>query len=216
MPKTEIQIQNDSGGGKTTAILIVILVLAVSLLLVANGYRKYKAKYEAARDNSELLSNCISSLQDSAKLYKVKFADGQKRNVAQIASLAMTKENIEKLYSGKAEECKRLGIKLSNVKTITSAVTSTTETVTVPVYIDSLKQLNTSFNDGYLSLHNTIYRNNTSKIEYQYRDSFDLYNDIKQKHFLFFRWRKKTNRFTLVPRNPKTSILGIRVIEKIE
>lgn len=216
MVKTEIQIKNDGGGGKTTAILIVILVLAVSLLLVANGYRKYKVKYEAARTNSELLSRSINSLQDSAKLYKVKFSDGQKRNVAQIASLAMTKENVEKLYSSKAEECKKLGIKLSNVKTITSAVTSTVETITVPVYIDSLKYLHTSFNDGYLSLHNTIFRNNISKIEYQYRDSFDLYNDVKQKHFLFFKWRKKTNRFTLVPRNPKTDILNLRVIERIE
>ena len=38
MPKTSIEIKNDSGGGKTAAILIVIGALAICLLLVSNGY----------------------------------------------------------------------------------------------------------------------------------------------------------------------------------
>lgn len=215
MSKTEINV--DSGGSKllTSSIVIIILVLIGALTYFIYGYEDYKDKYHEAQSDNVLLSSSISELNDSVTTYRVKLSDGQYRYVGRINTLSMTRDNIEKLYEDKVNECKRIGIKLSSVKSITTAATQTSDSVILPVYVDSLKYLHTSYDDGYLAIANTIYRDNTSKLIYQYRDSFDLINDVKHKHFLFFKWKKKTSRYTLVPKNPKTHILNLKVIERL-
>lgn len=216
MPKTEINV--DSGGNKTIAyaVAVVIMLLLGALTYFIYGYEDIKGKYHDVQNDNMLLSSSIGGLNDSVCAIKVKLSDEQTRYAGRINTLSMTRDNIEKLYKDKVNDCKRLGIKLSSLQSIATASAETRDTAFVPVYVDSMRFLHTSYDDGYLSMSNTIYRNNTSKLVYQYRDSFELINDVKQKHFLFFKWKKRTDRWTLLPMNPKTKVMNFRVIKLIK
>ena len=203
-----MKVQNNFGNG----IFFFFIALLMSFL-----FYRYYSKYTEEKAVSQSLSESITNLSDSAKIYKVKFEDGKKRSVAQISALSMKTDNIKALYDEKVKEMKRLGIKVKSVKSVTSAATVTRDSaVYIPIFVDSLKQLYSEYDDGYLKMRNTIYRDYTSRLDYQYRDSFDLINNVRQKHFLFFKWKKKTSVYYLVPRNPKTNVLYLKVIERVE
>lgn len=203
---------NSKGGGTTSIFIILLLGLGLSLFYV----NKYRTKYNNELKNTTELSRSINILEDSAKTYQIKL-NKTKKWVAETEDISVKSNNIEKLYNNKVQELKKLKIKLNQTNTISDISTITQDSIIeIPIYIDSLQQLQTVYNDGYLSLKNTIKRNGTSTLLYQYTDSFTIINAVKQKHFLFFKWGKKITKSYLISKNPKTKISNFKVIQRIE
>ena len=218
MANTQISI--DDGGGRNNLPLVLIVMLLVSIAASVFGYARYsryKSMYRNMLENNRQLSATISHLGDSCRTYRVRCADGVKRNAALATALKMSDDNIRTLEVDKSYLMRRLGIRRTELHSVTSAALATADSVQTPVYIDTLQSLHVDYDDGYLNLHNTIARGNVmSSLRYEYRDSFELYKDVHQRHFLFFKWRQRSSRYYLVPRNPKSRVLSLRVIERAE
>lgn len=217
MSSTNINVTNGNGGSKSAIAIIVLAVLLSGVLAGSIIFcNKYKKKYKNERANTTALSRTINALQDSCKTYQIKFGKNDKRWVAETEALALKSDNIKQLYGDKLKELSKLHIRVKDLKNMADMQTVTHDSVMVPVYVDSLFSLHTDYNDGFLSLRNTIYRNGTSNIKYEYRDSFTLVNAYKRKRFLWFRYGHKKDMYYLIPKNSKTEVLNLSVIKKIE
>jgi hypothetical protein len=209
---TSVQVTNNDGkGGTIVSIIVIVILLSVSGFLYVL-YNKANKELKTEQDNKEKLSQSMNALSDSCKTYQIKWGKDKKLWAAKVQTLYMEKQNVSTILSDKASDLKRMGIKLKDVSSLAYSNTRTHDSVTVPVYIDSIKSLHADYKDNFVDISATIYRDMTSSIRYESRDSFTLVNYISYKRFLFFKWGRK-DVFLLTAKNPKTKVEGLKIYQ---
>lgn len=212
---TNINIDTSSNSSKFK-ILIIILILG--LLGLAYYGKKYKEKFKAQKELAQNLSESINHLNDTVKTYQIKWENGKKTYAAKVEAIQVEKSNFEKLYKDEVIKAKKLGVKLNDINSVSQIQTETSGTQYVPVYVDSLKQLTTSYKDSFTYISCIIPRTGKSKIDYSIRDSLFIV-DIYKRHKLLFgliKWKSRQNRMIVTSMNPKTKILGFTVHKVIQ
>lgn len=196
-----------SSGNKTLSLLIISIVL---LVLLFGQYKITQTKLDKQIQRNEILYNTISSIKDTATLYQIKWNDSIKLWTAKVKEVQMEKSSFEVLYSEQANQIAKL--KLKNVQSVATINTYTTDSIRVPVYVDSLKALHADYKDEFINIKTTIFRDNKADIKYESRDSFTLINnEAYKKRFLFFKWGKYSN-YQLLCKNPNTQISSLKVV----
>lgn len=205
--------ENNSGKGIGISIAFSIFMIAIlfSTFTFYNKWKKEKQKYENEKVKTEMLSESISNMGDTARIYKVKLNDTVSVMAAEINELNFSKDNINKILGDKVNELKAIKIKNSELSSFISVRSQTKDSIISKVYIDSLHNLSTEYRDSFINIKATIFRDNTSNIKYECNEDFDLFISRKPtKRFLFFKWKYR-NKYTLLPKNPKTFVKGLKV-----
>lgn len=206
---TQIKINNSNNGKGASAVFSILLVIAVVCSFI------FYNKWQKEKTKSELYSESISNLSDTAKVYKIRLNDTVSVMAAKIKSLYVAKENINTVLSDKIDELKAAKVRHKDLKNFTSIGTVTKDSVITIVYVDTLKNLTTEYKDSFMNIKATLFRNNTASIKYECYDDLDLI--VKKeatRRFLFFRWKYRDT-YLLIPHNPKTRIRKLKVFNFI-
>ena len=204
-------MSNDSNnGGDASAVLSLIVGILVFLSIFCyNKWQKTKQKYNDEKDKTELLSESISNLSDTAKVYKLKLNDSVSVMAAKVNALTVSNNTL----MGKEKELRAAKVSKKEIKSIASVATVVHDSVRVPVYIDTLKNLTAEYKDSFMTIKATIYRNYTANIKYTDYEDFDLIaKRAPTRRFLFFKWRYR-NTYLLIPHNPKVWVKKLKVFE---
>ena len=202
---------NKSGGKRKVILLLVAVSVFIFFLF---SYHSAQRKYEEYKQKSELLSHTVSALKDSVRTYKVRIGN-YKVNVAEAPTLYVDRKNLAGQLKDQKKDLSALGIRMKYLESATRVATATTDTIQMPVYQDSLQFLHAEYRDSFTVINATIYRDNRAQIDYQANEVYDLYNYRAYRHrFLFFHWGR-SDRYVLVPHNPKTSttIRSLKIIK---
>lgn len=204
-----MKIEIKQGGG--FPILLVVLLI-ISLWF---GYTQYK-NFKAEKVNTELISKSFNHYQDSLEYVTVKLNDSLKVSVAKVKTLYVDKQNLVKLYSEEVNEAKKLGLRVKDLQSLQQMSTHTAEIVKVPVYVDSLQRLCTTFKDSFTSITACIPRYGDGEIDYSINDSIKIIEYYKPHQILWglIKWSSRDGEFAVFSKNPKTTITGFRV-EKV-
>ena len=204
---------NNNGGGASTVLSLITAILVFLSIFCYNKWQKTKQKYNDEKDKTELLSESISNLSDTAKVYKLKLNDSVSVMAVKVNALTISRENIKSTLLGKEKELKAAKVSKKEIKSVASIATTVHDSVMVPVYIDTLKNLTAEYKDSFLTIKATIFRNYTANIKYTDYEDFDLIaKRAPTKRFLFFKWRYR-NTYLLVPHNPKVWVKKLKVFE---
>lgn len=203
--------ENNSGKGIAIAFSIFMIAILFSTFTFYNKWKAEKQKYESEKVKTRLLSESISNMDNTARIYKVKLNDTVSVMAAEINELNFSKNNINKILGDKVNELKAVKVKNNELNTFVSVRSKTKDSIISKVYIDSLQDLSTEYQDSFINIKATIFRNKTANIKYECYEDFDLFVSRKPtKHFLFFKWKYRNN-YLLLPKNPKTWVKGLKV-----
>jgi hypothetical protein len=170
------------------------------------------------RDDRARLSQTISALDDTARAYRVRLSDGQRRWAAETEALSVTRDNLRRLYQRDIQRAHAVGIDQRDIDAVSNIASVTSDSVIVPVYIDTLRRLFTSYSDPYTSISAIIRRDSSAVIDYQIRDSLTVY-DYYVRHRLLWgliRWRERQNKLKILSLNPHCRIVSFSVKKIIE
>ena len=202
---------NNNGGGASAVLSLIAAILVFLSIFCYNKWQKTKQKYNDEKDKTELLSESISNLSDTAKVYKMKLNDSVSVMAAKVNELTISRENIKSVLSEKEKELKAAKVSKKEIKSITSVATVVKDSVMVPVYLDTLKNLTAEYKDSFMTIKATIFRDHTANIKYTDYEDFDLIEKrAPTKRFLFFKWKYR-NTYILVPHNPKVWVKKLKV-----
>ena len=200
---------NNNGGGASTVLSLITAILVFLSIFCYNKWQKTKQKYNDEKDKTELLSESISNLSDTAKVYKLKLNDSVSVMAAKVNALTVSNNTL----MGKEKELRAAKVSKKEIKSIASVATVVHDSVRVPVYIDTLKNLTAEYKDSFMTIKATIYRNYTANIKYTDYEDFDLIaKRAPTRRFLFFKWRYR-NTYLLIPHNPKVWVKKLKVFE---
>lgn len=203
--------ENNSGKGIAIAFSIFMIAILFSTFTFYNKWKAEKQKYESEKVKTKLLSESISNMDNTARIYKVKLNDTVSVMAAEINELNFSKNNINKILGDKVNELKAVKVKNNELNTFVSVRSKTKDSIISKVYIDSLQDLSTEYRDSFINIKATIFRNKTANIKYECNEDFDLFVSRKPtKHFLFFKLKYRNN-YLLLPKNPKTWVKGLKV-----
>jgi hypothetical protein len=207
-----IKVNNKgSDGGHWT----IIILLA---LLIITGWfaERYYSKAKKQKAISTALSKSLNTLQDSATLYKIRWANGITTQMAVTQPLQIKKDNAKKLFPTDIRIAKKMGAKNEDFNFFSSARTITKDSIrNVPVYVDSLKSLYSTFDDGWTQVKVTIFRDHKADWVVQNKDTIYLTDYYKQHHIWFIRWRTRMDKTAITTCNPHTRISSFKVIKII-
>lgn len=202
---------NNNGGGVSTVLSLITAILVFLSIFCYNKWQKTKQKYNDEKDKAELLSESISNLSDTAKVYKLKLSDSASVMAARINELTVSRNNIKSVLYGKEQELKGAKVNKRNIKSSASVASVVHDSVIVPVYLDTLRNLYTEYKDSFMTIKATIFRDHTANIKYTDYEDFDLIEKrAPTKRFLFFKWKYR-NTYILVPHNPKVWVKKLKV-----
>lgn len=217
---TEVNIKNNNNGKViSVAFTVIFLIVAGVCVFYYNRYKKYHAKYDLEKSRTELLSKSINALNENLNEYKIKWNDSTETSAAQINALNLQNDNLKTLYSNELEAARKMGAKNKKVNSFSQTTTVIHDSVSVPVYTDSLKSLQAVYNDKWTNIQCTIYRAHTkADISYSIKDSLMIVDFYKQHRILFglVKWKTKQNKITVTSFNPHTSIKGFKYIKVIQ
>ena len=200
---------NNNGGNASAVLSLIVGILVFLSIFCYNKWQKTKQKYNDEKDKTELLSESISNLSDSAKVYKLKLNDSVSVMAAKVNALTVSNNTL----MGKEKELRAAKVSKKEIKSIASVATVVHDSVRVPVYIDTLKNLTAEYKDSFMTIKATIYRNYTANIKYTDYEDFDLIaKRAPTRRFLFFKWRYR-NTYLLIPHNPKVWVKKLKVFE---
>ena len=206
---------NNNGGGASTVLSLITAILVFLSIFCYNKWQKTKQKYNDEKDKTELLSESISNLSDTAKVYKMKLNDSVSVMAAKVNELTISRENIKSALYGKEQEFKGAKVNKRNIKSIASVASVVHDSVIVPVYIDTLKNLTAEYKDSFMTIRATVFRNHTASIKYNDYEDFDLI--VKRsptRRFLFFKWKYRDT-YLLIPHNPKVWVKKLKAFSFI-
>lgn len=207
--------ENNNGGGVSTVLSLITAILVFLSIFCYNKWQKTKQKYNDEKDKTELLSESISNLSDTAKVYKMKLNDSVSVMAAKVNELTISRENIKSALYGKEQEFKGAKVNKRNIKSIASVASVVHDSVIVPVYIDTLKNLTAEYKDSFMTIRATVFRNHTASIKYNDYEDFDLI--VKRsptRRFLFFKWKYRDT-YLLIPHNPKVWVKKLKAFSFI-
>jgi len=204
---TKVEVKQGSG---VSTFLVVLLLAACTF-----GVWQHKKFKDADAVNDMLASSLVVS-QDSIKYVKVKLNDTVSVMAATTRAIYMDKQSLSKLYSKEVANSKQLGLRLKDIQSMQQVATIMNDTVYTPVYVDSLKRLCTSFNDGFVSINTCIPRIGDAETGYSIKDSIQITEYYAPHRILWglIKWKSKTGEYGAMSMNPKASIVGFKV-EKV-
>lgn len=208
----DIKINNKGSDGGHWIIIVLLALLIITSWFASRYYSKSK-KQKAI---STALSKSLNTLQDSATLYKIRWANGITTQMAVTRPLQIKKDNAKKLFPPDVRIAKKMGAKNDNFNSFVSVRTVTKDSIrNVPVYVDSLKSLYSRFDDGWTQAKVTIFRDHKADWLIQSRDTIYLTDYYKQHHIWFIRWRTRMDKIAITTCNPHTCIRSFKVIKLI-
>lgn len=196
---------NNYNGGRvvSSAIFALLAIASFFAFYYCNKYKETKVMLK----KKELLAKTINMLHDSSSDIKINGVSASEYN-----TLYLEKENIEKQLSS----FKSTKIHKNDLESAVSIKSVTTDTIYQTVYVDSVQALHALYTDSFINISATIYRDKKAMIMYENKEYYDLFNYKGYRHkFLFFRWGK-SDKYLLIPGNPKTkcSIRAVKIIRK--
>ena len=207
-----MKVEVKQGGGGWVILLLVVLLIG-SLFY---GYKQHD-KLKQEKINSELISNSFANSKDSLERITIKLNDDLKVEVAKTKTLYLDKQSLVKLYSEEVNTSKKLGVRVKDLQSMQQLSTQTHETIKeVPVYVDSLQRLCTTYTDSFTSISACIPRYGGAEINYSIKDSLKIYEYYKPHSILWglIKWSSRDGEFAVFSKNPKTTITGFKV-EKV-
>jgi hypothetical protein len=115
----------------------------------------------------------------------IKLNDSLKIQVAKTKTLYLDKQSLVKLYSEEVNTSKKLGVRVKDLQSMQQLSTQTHETIKeVPVYVDSLQRLCTTYKDSFTSISACIPRYGGAEIDYSIKDSLKIYEYYKPHSIL--------------------------------
>ena len=203
--------ENNIGKGMLIAFSLLMVVFFYSTFAFYNKWKKEKVKYETEKAITKGLSESISNMDDTARIYKIKLNDTVSVMAAEIRSLNLSKDNISSVLGDKVNELKAAKISNRNLKEFISFRSGTKDSVISKVYVDSLQNLSTEYEDSFINIKATIFRNMTANIKYECYEAFDLMVSRKPtKRFLFFKWKYRDT-YLLLPQSNKIWVKKLKV-----
>lgn len=191
---------------------ILLVAIAAESVVLYRGYEKYK-KIE---NTSKTLVNSLSNVGKTPT--KVILSTKKGHVQALIATPSnMTAKNIKDRYTEDIAPVKKLGIRAKDVTGLEKIGTNTRDTIYIPMTRNSFGGLEAHYKDKFATINVLVDSTRNSLIDYSIRDSLVIIHFQKKHSFLFglIKWRenKKVEVHSL---NPKTTILGFEVVQKID
>ena len=204
---TKVEVKQGAG---VSTFLVVLLLAACAF-----GVWQHKKFKDADAVNDMLASSLVVS-QDSVKYVKVKLNDTVSVMAATTKAIYMDKQSLSKLYSKEVANSKQLGARLKDIQAMQQVATVIHDSVSVPMYIDTLKRLCADYNDGFVSINTCIPMKGNASIEYTVKDSIQITEYYAPHRILWglIRWSSRTGEYGAMSMNPKASIVGFKV-EKV-
>jgi len=202
---TKINIKQQGSG---VPFFLVLLLLA-SASFGAWQYNKVKH----IKADNKLLSSALIISRDSIEYTKIKLNDTVSVLAAKVKAIYMDKESLKKLYSKEVMISNNLGARLKDISTIHNISMVSSDSVLVPVYIDTLKQLCAYYEDKYIKINTCIPAKGDATISYIIEDSISIIEYFKPHKILWglIKWSSNTNEYAVFSNNPKTKITGFKV-----
>lgn len=210
---TDININNKGNGGRWTVIILLVLLIITGWFAT-----KYYGKAKKQKAISTALSKSLTTLQDSATIYKVRWQNGVTTQMAVTQPLFIKKDNAKKLFPKEVKIAKKMGARNEDFNSFSTAQTITKDSIrNVPVYVDSLKSLYSTFDNGWTQAKVTIYRDRDKGADWyvQNRDTIYVTDYYKQHHIWFIKWRTHLDKMSITTCNPHTHIQSFKVIKII-
>lgn len=186
---------------------MLIAVLACGLWHSYQDAQKYNKR-------SDMLESTINELDGEIKHTKISLNDTIKLYQAEVATLKMTKANIQKRYDKLLKASK---VKPKDINSITD-ISSVVEAVdTGTAIVNEFGGLHAELKDPFISIEVEIFPNKNTIIEYQMYDSLTVI-DVQKKHSWLFgliKWSEHKG-VRVINHNPKASIRHLKTIEQIE
>lgn len=208
---TDVNINNKSNGGQWFVITLLVL-------LIITGWfaKRYYDKEKKQKAISTALSKSLNTLRDSATLYKVRWENGITTQMAVAQPLQIKKDNARKLFPTDVRIAKNMGAQNEDFNSFACAQTVTKDSVrNVPVYVDSLKSLYSTFDDGWTQAKVTIFRDHKADWIMNNRDTIYITDYYRQHHIWFIRWRTRMDKIAITTCNPHTHISSFKIIKII-
>jgi len=204
---TKVEIKQGAG---VSTFLVVLLLAACAF----GAWQYTKAK--KATTDKEMMASSLAASQDSIRYVKIKLNDTVSVMAATTKAIYMDKQSLSKLYSKEVANSKQLGIRLRDIQAMQQVATVINDTVYTPVYVDSLKRLCTSFNDGFVSISTCIPRQGDAETGYSIKDRIQITEYYAPHRILWglIKWKSRTGEYGAMSMNPKASIIGFKV-EKV-
>src|SRR5574343_265473 len=120
--------ENNSGKGIAIAFSIFMIAILFSTFTFYTKWQAEKQKYESEKVKTRLLSESISN-----------------------------KNNINKILGDKVNELKAVKVKNNELNTFVSVRSKTKDSIISKVYIDSLQDLSTEYQDSFINIKATIF-----------------------------------------------------------
>lgn len=174
-------------------------------------YHEEKLNASIYYDNWEQSENAISYYKTSDSI-----------NAATVSSLLVSIDDMEKIYKKEYDkynnlkkENKKLNQRIGSLENLISISSTTTGNITSIVYVDSSGNKKSNFKDNWMNASITIFKDNSSDLDYEYIDSLEIIRTTKQKRFLFFFWKdiKGSSRVDAKFNNPDTKIGSLKWLE---
>lgn len=197
--KTEINIKQ--GGAKASLYLIILLLLIC-------GYFLY-GKYQNAQKEVVRLETNNTILDQQNKEIRGKSGELAISLQALTLKVSELKDN-EEYWMKKA---KSLSIRTKDIKSVSTVATKTDVQIQAPIerLKDTLPHVRSfKYEDNWNLVTGLIYPD-TVKIRIQGTDSLYIFNHIEKHKFLFIRWGKKAEWWTVENTNPFNKIVGFSV-----
>lgn len=209
--RADINIKQGGSGLK-------FLILALFLALLGGGYFLFD-KYTAEKERTEKMAGNVLALTEQVEQYKIAIDDTTEVAAAKVHQLTLQRDDYKRLYKGEAVLNKKLGVRISELQSVTNVSTIARDTVTAIVYVDSAKTYHADYKGKWIDIGFTAEKNKDPAFTYEKRDSLNLIKEIEQGQIFWglIKWKKeKSATYHLVSHDPKTQIVGFTYKEIIK
>lgn len=205
-----MKVEVKQGQGVSTFLVVLLLIAC------AFGAWQYGKAKKAAMDVRSL-STTLVSYTDSLEYQKIKLNDTVEVMAAKTRAIYADRQTLAKLYSKELANAKELGIRLKDIQAMQQVATIVRDTVSVPVYIDTLRRLCATYTDDYVSINTCIPTSGSASIAYSVKDSIEIVEYYAPHRILWglIKWSSKTGEYAAFSKNPKASIIGFTVEKRI-
>lgn len=201
---TKVEVKTGSGQGMKLTLVVIILALSgLSYFL----YGKSKESLAKVED----LSGNVRSLLEEVNTYQVRLNDSTRVNASRVHQLSIELSDYKRLYGEEARTVQKLRSALSELQYVGSVVSHSTDTVFVPTYIDSMKQVNIDYSTKWIDITATIDLQGMAQLSYTKRDSLLITQTVERRKLLFglIRYGEKSTYWEALSFDPKTKITGM-------
>lgn len=204
---TSVEVKS-SGGGSGLNVYGAVLIIAVMVAF----YIFYKKSKDAEILANDLRGN-VEALKGEVLTYEVKLNDSTKVHVSKVQQLSIEISDWKRMYNQEYNTVKKLGKRLSEVNVVGNLASITADTIYVPVYVDSMKQITLDYKSQWIDISAKIPKSGKAELSYSKRDSLIIINTIERKRILWglIKYGHKNSRWQASSMDPNTKISGLSV-----